>query len=51
VIVVPAAKSAASKNHPKDILHKENHPYEIALVHLTLNVMFKTIKDFQMAIL
>ena len=25
VIVLPAAKNATSKNHPKDILHDENH--------------------------
>ena len=25
MIVVPAAKNAASKNYPKDILHKEKH--------------------------
>ena len=48
VIVVPAAKNAASKNHPKDTLRGKNHLYRIVLVHLTLNVAFKT-KKFQIA--
>jgi len=45
-IVAHAAKNAASKNHPKDILHDENHLYRIVLVHLTSNVAFKTRKHF-----
>ena len=47
--VAPAAKNAASKNHPKDILHDKNHLYRVVLVHLTSNVAFKTRKHFQMA--
>jgi len=34
MIVAPAAKNAASKIHPKDILHDKNHLYRILL---TLN--------------
>jgi len=30
-IVVPAAKNATSKNHPKDILRDKNHPYGIVI--------------------
>ena len=49
VIVVPAAKNAISKNHPKDILHDKNHLYGIVLVHITSNITFKTKKKhFQM---
>ena len=32
--VVPGAKSATSKNHPKDILCDENHLYRIILVQI-----------------
>jgi len=49
VIVAPAAKNAASKNHLKDILRDKNHLCGIVIVHLTLNVVFKTRKHFQMA--
>jgi len=50
VIVVPAAKNAASKkNHSKDILQDKNHPYRIALVHLTSNITFKTREHFHTA--
>jgi len=49
VIVVPAAKNATSKNHPKDILHDKNHLYRIMLVNLTSNDAFKTRKHFLMA--
>jgi len=49
VIVAAAAKNAASKNHPKDILRNKNHFYRIVLVHLTSNDMFKTRKHLQMA--
>jgi len=48
-IVVPTTKNAASKNHPKDILRDKNYLHRMVLVHLTLNVAFKTIKHFQMA--
>ena len=48
-IVVPAAKTAASKNHPKDILRNKNHHYRIVLVHLTSNDAFKTRKHLQIA--
>ena len=48
VTVVLAAKNATSKTHPKDILHDKNLLYRIVLVHLTLNVAFKTRKHFQM---
>ena len=48
-IIAPAAKNAISKNHPKDILRDKNHLYRIVLVHLTLNVTFKTRKHFWMA--
>jgi len=46
---MPAAKNAASKNHPKDILLNKNHLHRIVLVHLTLNDAFKTRKQLQMA--
>ena len=49
MIVVPATKNAASKNHPKDILHDKNHLYRIVLVHRTLNDAFETRKNLQMA--
>jgi len=45
---MPAAKNAASKNHPKDILHNKNHLHGIVLAHHTSNVAFKR-KHFQMA--
>ena len=48
-IVALTAKDATSKNHPKDILRDKNYLYIIALVHLTLNIAFKTRKHFQMA--
>jgi len=46
-IVAPAAKNAASKNHAKDILCDKNHLYGIVLVHITLNVAFKTENIFR----
>ena len=46
---MPAAKNAASKNHPKDILRDKNYLYGIVLVHIVSNVVFKTIKHFQIA--
>ena len=49
MIAVPAAKKAASKNNPKDILCNENHLYGVILVHLALNIVLKTRKYFQAA--
>ena len=43
MIVAPAAKNAASKNHPKDILRDL---YRIVLIYLTSNVAFKNNKTF-----
>jgi len=42
VIVAPATKNTAPKNHPKDILCDENYLYRIILVHLASNIVFTT---------
>jgi len=44
VIVAPAAKNVALKNH---ISRDKNQLYRIVLVQLTSNVAFKTRKHFQ----
>ena len=47
MIVSPAAKNAASKSHPKDILCYNNHLYRIVLVLLALNIVFTAKNNFK----
>jgi len=49
MIVAPAAKNAASKNHLKVILQDKNHLYGIVLVHFASNVAFKIRKHLPIA--
>ena len=37
----PHSQNCYIKNHPRDILHDENHLYGIVLVHLTWNTVLK----------
>jgi len=39
--IVKSCPKRHHKNHPKDILHDDNHLYRMILVHLTSNILFK----------
>ena len=49
VKISQAAQNSAFKNHPRDILHDENHIYRLVLVHIIHNTALNITKHLQVA--
>ena len=47
--ILRAAQNSTFKNHPRDILHHENHLYRIVLVHIIHKAALNVTKHLQVA--